>query len=309
MVRRREGGPGRGRAVAAVAAAAVLSLAAAACSSSKATPKGPTPADTLQSALTATLAGGTVTEAVVAVTPTASASSTSKGTGRYSFSASQGTFSVDTGAILGTLDVLVDQSTLYIHLPASVAATVAKGKAWATVSLDNPPAVPGVGNLPALAGGADPSRLLEMLQDGVSSVTLVGTEPIDGQPTTHLRAQVDLDSAARRAPAARQPLARSEAILLGGTTVTADVWIGADGRLRRVVDHLALPGGSSGSLATTANSSGAGGSGSSGSASGGAAPGTPTETVTVDLTAYGTPVAVTLPPPDQVVDAAKLLGQ
>src|SRR5579863_5225169 len=97
----------------------VTALAVAGCSSSGSSATG-----AVMKAVSATLGAGTVRVQATSVTPTASGSDTSKATGSYDLSTHQGTYSVDTGALLGTVQALATESTLYIHLPAALVATL-----------------------------------------------------------------------------------------------------------------------------------------------------------------------------------------
>jgi len=255
-----------------------------ACSSSK---SGPSPTAAVQAAVTASMAARTVQERVTAVTPTSSGQTTSKASGGYSFTAREGTFNVDTGDILGKVDVLVKDSNLYINLPASIAQTLAKGKTWVSADLNNPPQIPATGNLTVLAAAADPSRSFQLLADGMTTASKVGPDQVDGQPVTHYRATLDLNKAKAAAPAATQPLVQSEISLLGPgvSGVTDDVYLGTDGKIVRLVGNVDFSGGK-------------------------AAPSPKTTGInTADYSGYGSTVMVNIPPGAQVVDAAKLLGQ
>jgi len=213
----------------------VAALTVAGCSSSGSSATG-----AVLKAVNATLGASTVQIQVTSVTPTASGSDTSKAKGSYDLSTHEGTYSVDTGALLGTVEALATQSTLYIRLPAAIAATLAGGKAWATADLQHPPTIPGIGNLPTVAGGADPTRALIGLQDGMTGARKVGV----ASGVTHYQATVDLAKAA-------SPLASSEITLLGGSAETDDIYVGGDGRIQRLVQSVRLTGGGPPEVLTT----------------------------------------------------------
>ncbi|MHB8468009.1 MAG: LolA-like protein [Acidimicrobiales bacterium] len=223
----------------------------------------------VDAAVNATRAAGSVRETVSAGTPTASGTATSTADGTYSFAQQLGGFTVNTGAEIGRLTVVLTAKVLYIRVPAALLAVAPKGKAWISAALDNPPTVPGVGNLTTLAGGADPVWLLEALQHASTKATKVGSATVNGGSATQYRVEIDLS---------RDSATASVSKLVGGSKESDDVFVDPAGRLARVVAHVALPGGATG-------------------------------TITVDLSGYGIPVAATLPPRDQVIDARQLLGQ
>ena len=218
----------------------------------------------------ATIAAGSFKETVSSITPTASGSETSKATGAYSFVTHLGQFSVDTGALLGTVDVVVSGATLYIKVPAALVATT-KGKPWVSAALDNPPSVPGTGNITSLAGGADPSRVLEAIQHAATAVTKVGSSTVNGAASTQYKVTIDLTKDS-------SPLAASEAKLIGGSKEIDDVYVAAGGQIVKVVQHVALSGNATG-------------------------------TITSDYTTFGTAVTATPPPASGVIDAKQVLGQ
>jgi len=213
----------------------VIALAVAGCSSSGSSATG-----AVMKAVSATLGSGTVRVQATSVTPTASGSDTSKATGSYDLAAHEGTYSVDTGALLGTVQALATESTLYIHLPAALAATLTGGKAWATADLQHPPTIPGIGNLPSVAGGADPTRALIGLQEGMTGAKKMGV----AAGVTQYQATVNLTRAS-------SPLAASEMTLLGGSAETDEIYVGTDGRIQRLVQSVRLSGGGVPEVVTT----------------------------------------------------------
>jgi hypothetical protein len=238
-------------------------VAAVACSGSGSNPKS-----AVDAAVNATRAGHTLRETVSSGTPTASGTQTSTAAGTYSFTRQIGELTVDTGALLGKVEVVLSGSTLYIRVPAAFASAVPKGKTWVSGSLDHPPTIPGAGNLLSLAGGADPTRVLESLQHASTKVTKVGSATVNAIPATQYRVDVDLTKDS-------SPLAASEIKLLGGSKLTDDVFVGQGGQVARVVAHVSLSGGAVG-------------------------------TVTTDYDTFGIPVTAAVPPADQVVDAGTL---
>jgi hypothetical protein len=80
-------------------------------------------------------------------------------------------------------------------------------------------------------------QILQLLQEASSQVTLVGDEQLGGDQTTHYRATVRARDYAEQLKPTGQ-----EAASLGlfGPTTPVDVWVGLDGRVRRVVFTLDL---------------------------------------------------------------------
>jgi hypothetical protein len=140
-------------------------------------------------------------------------------------------------------------------------------------------ALPGgaAGPLPAGAG-LDPGALLSLLKAEADSVTVAGTESLDGVTVTHHVARFDLARLARAEGTGLSP-EDAERLFAGpaGLVVTADLWVGDDGLLRRLT------------VATT----------------------TPEGPVRVDLRLrdFGAAVTVTPPAADQVLDLTSLLGR
>jgi len=81
----------------------------------------------------------------------------------------------------------------------------------------------------------DSSRSLDPLEHGVVSTKRIGREAVVGKPTTHYRAVVDVRRAAAALPAYAKQIAaieRATGVRLG--RATQEVWVGTDGRVRRL---------------------------------------------------------------------------
>jgi hypothetical protein len=114
------------------------------------------------------------------------------------------------GPLSGTLDAVVDGSTLYIRSPL-FAGSLPPGKTWAKVDLTKTSA----GGLPlSTVAAQDPAATLKQLR-ALSRVTKIGSEQVGGVDATHYRGRV--------AKTATHPAA------------AYDVWIGDDdGYVHRV---------------------------------------------------------------------------
>ncbi len=180
---------------------------------------------------------------------------------------------------------------LYEKLPGSLAGRLSHGKPW--LALD-------VAKLSGQGGGSlqqlvtdspsDPSTVLNFLR-GAGSVTVVGPDTVDGTPSTHYDVVLDLDKAAAGQDATTQRNVRTLEQQLGSHTLPAQVWLDAQGRLRKITLHETLSG-------AHLPSGTAGGSTTS------------TGPVSFDFTAtlsdFGVPVHITAPPASQTAD---LTGQ
>lgn len=124
----------------------------------------------------------------------------------------------------------------------------------------------------------DPSSSLDALRGANGKVTRAGSEKVRGVNTTHYRVTLDLAKAISNSPEAERDRVETSVIALGTRNIPADVWIDRQGRVRRL--RLRLKGG------TVAN------------------PGS----VQFEFFDLGTPVTVTQPDPNSVVDLGQIVG-
>jgi hypothetical protein len=171
------------------------------------------------------------------------------------------------------MDELFDGEAFYIHFPESLAGRLPGGKAWMKLDLAALGKSAGVDLQQMMqANQGNPADMLEALK-GVGTSHKLGSENIGGAPTTHYRADIDLDKVADRVGGGNvKELFKSA----GVSSVPVDVWIDRAGRVRREAFKFA-------------------------------AAGTAID-MTIEFTRFGVPVDVTPPPADQVMDAGALLG-
>lgn len=167
--------------------------------------------------------------------------------------------------------VLVNERGSYVMYMRSPAfqAQLPPGKSWVRVDLTKQAASLGIDFSSLLS----PSQAFAPLEKGLVSTTRVGREVVADRPTTRYRAVIDVKRAARAVPAYGKQVAaieRATGITFG--RVPYDVWIGGDGRIRRV--RFSTP-----------------------TAAGGVR-GSAVQTIT--FLAYDTPVTITAPPRAQV---------
>lgn len=138
---------------------------------------------------------------------------------------------------------------------------------------------------PAPLAQSDLSGTLEMLRGVSGAVEEVGREDVRGVATTHYRAEIDPKRALDEVPAARREKAAKALEKLGDAKFPADVWIDDQDRVRKLtltVDagKLDVPGAAQAGKAT----------------------------ITYELYDFGVDVAVTAPPPDEVIDLGELFA-
>lgn len=119
---------------------------------------------------------------------------------------------------------------MYIRSPV-LGAQLPRGKTWVRNDLQAQGAQAGL-DFGSLVGQ---SETLAPLAHGLVSTKLIERVRVAGLPAAHYRAVVDLRRAARAVPAYGKQLAaveRATGVRLG--RVTQDVWVGTDGRIRRL---------------------------------------------------------------------------
>jgi hypothetical protein len=181
---------------------------------------------------------------------------------------------------LGAAELRTVDRTMYLKLPAQFAGL--GGKPWLRLDAKGM-AGAGLGQLTQLS----PADQLAYLKGASEDVTTVGKETIEGTPTTHYRATLDLDLAAKTMSAgARKTLAEARKSL-SSPRLPADVWVDEAGVLRKFEITLTVTPPKS---ATPV-------------------PGAPTGPMTMVVSQrysdLGTPVTVTAPPASQFTDMSK----
>jgi hypothetical protein len=181
---------------------------------------------------------------------------------------------------------------VYVGLPA-LADKLPEGKTWMKLDLTQLAKEHGV-QLPQLSSldQTNPSEFLRYLRASGGDVTALGSESVNGVPTTHYRATLSLSRILESYPASDRTAMRSALSQLGSSgSIPAEVWVDHQNRVRRMrmSFNIAVP-------AAQGTETQAGATGSVGT------------TMTMDFTSYGAVPAVTLPPANEVFDASALLG-
>ena len=159
---------------------------------------------------------------------------------------------------------------MYMRSPAFQSQLPA-GKSWLRLDLTKQ-----AGNLGVdFSSLVSSSQSLAPLEKGLVSTTRVGRDVVAGRSTTHYRALVDIQRAARAVPAYGKQVAaieRATGVRLGRTSY--DVWVAKDGRIRRMrYSSPTAVGGVRGKSIST-----------------------------LTFLAFDAPVSITAPPPAQVVN-------
>lgn len=175
------------------------------------------------------------------------------------------------GKTVGVDAVLLNERGAYVMYMRSAAlqAQLPPGKTWWRLDLSKGAATLGIDFTSLM----DASQTLAPLEHGIVETKRLGNETVAGRPTSHYRAVLDVQRAARAVPAyGKQVAALERATGIHLTRSTYHVWIGRDGRIRRM--RLSTP--------TVV----------------GSARGTTVQTVT--FLAYGVPGRITAPPAPKV---------
>lgn len=130
-----------------------------------------------------------------------------------------------------TLEGLVDSKAVYYKFPD---LDLPEGKSWLRVTFADVKKLGG-GDLGAMraSGQDDPSSSLNQLR-GANDVTKVGVETVRGARTTHYRAVVDLEEAAKKSSKEDAKALRALVDDVGVTTQPIDVWLDNGERVRRI---------------------------------------------------------------------------
>jgi hypothetical protein len=181
---------------------------------------------------------------------------------------------------------------LYQRIP-SEATGLSGGKQWIAMDVNQVAARQNRSGLGSLLASApsDPSQLLTYLTAVEGQVTTVGPDTVDGVPTTHYDATIDLDKVATVDPGAASMTKQLEQEI-GSTSLPVQLWVDQQNRLRRIsvdenITHP-VPG------ATTS-----GGTATTGQNGGETTIGSVHVTFTVTLSDYGTPVRIVAPPANE----------
>ena len=217
------------------------------------------------------------------------------GSGAYDTTHKTGQVTVDLGALSSllagaakgasipkTIDVVVANNTVYVHLPA-LASQVKKGAEWLSFNTKSLPSSVTKTVNPSTLAKVNPQKVLAQLTSSVT-VHKIGTATVRGTKTTHYRVVVNAGKVVSILPKAQQATEAKALRQANLKTLNIEVYVDGSGYVRRVttgVSHLVLQ---KGSPAAGFH-------------------------LSVDLYDFGTHVSVTAPPASKTVDGSKLLQQ
>jgi hypothetical protein len=181
------------------------------------------------------------------------------------------------------LDAIKDGDLVYLHFPL-IADELPAGKTWVKGDVKELSGAD-AGELSQFGSfaGTDPRDVFGMLKAVSGSIESVGSEEIRGVETSHYKATIDISKLEQLVPPEqRQSLGGLDqaAAQAGLTGIPIEIWIDGDQRVRKLTFEVDAK-----------------------------EPGTTQHvkaTFDVELYDYGKPLEITLPPADQVVDAATL---
>jgi hypothetical protein len=197
-----------------------------------------------------------------------------------------------------SLHLVADGTDLYVRIPALSSLT--GGKSWVKTSASGLASLAGSATQLPLAALADPAQVMGLLDSVGGPVTKVGTVELHGESTTEYRTTVSISDIVSKAThdvtsstASAGPSGALATALqdLGIPSVPVTAWVGSDGLLRQLSASVDL-----------SHASLAGVLGSLSSGSGGPPAAGTSLDLTVGLSGYGQPVAVSIPPASEVTD-------
>jgi len=190
------------------------------------------------------------------------------------------------GGGAGTVQMIFQYPVIYMDMPF-LAGELPEGKTWMKLDLTKAASAAGI-NLSQLSSldQTDPTQFLEYLRASSGGVATVGHESLDGTPTTHYHATLQLSSILDRLPSSDQAAAKTALEKLGNAgAIPVDVWVDTQGRVRRMqlsIGGSGVPTGVAGAAAVSG-------------------------TITIDFTSYGPVPPIVAPPASQVFDASSLV--
>ena len=188
-------------------------------------------------------------------------------TGSFSPAAHAGAMSMQMqlppSAGLGTLQLqmVLGRSAIYMKLPPQLATKLPSGKPWIYVNLDQAGKAVGIAGLGSLVTGtsslSDPGQYLSFLRaTSAGSVKDLGPATVNGVPTTHYHAELDLAKLPEAVPAAERPTVRQLVAALANKgaahQIPVDAWIDSSHLIRRIQMAFSEPLGTTGQTAAIA---------------------------------------------------------
>ncbi len=177
----------------------------------------------------------------------------------------------------GQMQMIMLYPTVYMNMPF-LAGKLPAGKTWMKLDFSKLMQADGVNtsSFPSL-DQSDPTQFLAYLRASSGNVVKLGQETVDGVPTTHYSATIPLSHILEHLTGPEQTAVKGMIEKLGSSAgMPAEVWVDAQGRVRRLQLLVSLGGVSTG--------------------------------ITMDFTSYGSGPAIVPPPASEVFDASSLVA-
>jgi hypothetical protein len=191
--------------------------------------------DPVAQAATKTASAGTVQVSMTGKVSAAGIEVPLAGKGAFDLKGKRGHFDVTTTVPgKGAVDVQEIMNGLVLYMRSdALTSSLPGGKHWIKLDLQKLGKQQGIdlGSLQQLGGGTDPTQFLTYLQKA-GHVEKVGSEDLNGTPTTHYKATIDLDKLASSNSSAADSVKQLEK-LTGTKSLPSDIWIDGSGRVRR----------------------------------------------------------------------------
>jgi hypothetical protein len=186
---------------------------------------------------------------------------------------------------MGDIEVVSDGTKVYMKYPMGFpgAPSGSESKPW--VMLDASEAGGAFGGM-GQPGSGDPTQYLEFLKGVSGGIETVGDEEVRGVTTTHYRAMMDFEKVLDQASGDRKE--EMDAFLeqlrsqVGKTEMPIDIWIGADGLMRRMAMDFSTDGGA-GDVSMQMK-------------------------MTIEMFDFGEPVDIQIPPASEVTKVDNFMG-
>jgi hypothetical protein len=173
-----------------------------------------------------------------------------------------------------SVDMVIAGNTLYLRSPV-ISQRLPGGKQWVKLDLRKAAKAANVDLSSLLSANPTPGGALAYLQ-GSTAIKKLGSATVRGVPTTHYRVVVDLKQAADRASGSDRDALEQAIKAAGTTTLPVEVWVDSRGYVRKI-EYQSQASGQSADL-------------------------------TMELHDFGSPVPITPPATNEVVDLLQALG-
>ncbi len=184
------------------------------------------------------------------------------------------TMNLTTGGRQVAIDTVIVGKTIYVRSPL-ISQRLPAGKQWVKVDLQKAAKAANVDLSSLLSANPTPGGALAYLQ-GSTAIKKLGSEQVGGVPTTHYRVVVDLQQAADHASGSDKDALERAIKAAGTTTLPVEVWVDPQDYVRKI-EYKSQASGQSADL-------------------------------TMEMHDFGSPVPITAPATNEVVDLFQALG-